>query len=259
MVCDQQPRLCIYEFLSALPDTEACRLGNRDELKKHGFPPKLADDGASPSKGSWFGKSSNSKPSFVRIGSIDLSGNVIAKLKSRPLQKTLTDVKFDLDTFDPLDDQIKLQSLENLAQTGRRGCTTEELYGLIQNYMGALLKQVVSDVLAEIADGGAHGTNDKVKRVVNLSKKSLTQYILDASEWSGNQVQDELSERLTKLGLFKNEMASKRAISMLTKQLQGSSKTMLSKNERLHYIYKNIFEKQDDPGGHGNNDNGSEM
>lgn len=228
---------------------------NWDELKKHGFPPQLADDDASRSKRTWFGKLSSFEPSFVRIGSIDLSGNVVAKLKSRPLQKTLTEVKYALDTFDPLDQQIKLQSLENLARTGRRGCTTEELYGLIQNYIGGLLQQLVGDVLTDIAAGGDE-TMDKVERVVTLSKKSLTQYIQDTSDWSGNHIQDKLSESLTKWGLFNNEIASKRAVSMFTKHLQQSSKTLLSKNDRLHYIYKNVFEKQDDLGGKGNSDSG---
>ncbi len=186
---------------------------------------------------------SNHGTSFVRIGSIDLSGNVIAKVKSRPLKKNLAEVTFALDTFDPLDDQIKIHSLEKLAKTGRRGCTTDELYTMIQSYIGGILKQVLADTVEDVAVGGGK-TRDKVESVVNVTKKSISKYINDASEWSGGQVQDKLAERLKKWGVTTNKVKSRQAISMIAKELLQSSDMGLSTGQRLQYIYKNILKEE---------------
>jgi hypothetical protein len=214
-------------------------LSNRNVLKKNGFPPELLY--ADYPEGS--GESSYS--SFVRIGSIDLKGNVVALLKSRPLKKDLAEVKFALDTFDSLDEQIKTQSLENLAKAGRRGCTTDELYTLIQTYVGGILKQVLIDTLEDVKGGGTK-THDSVDRVVTLTKKNVSKYFNDAGEWTGGKVEDKLAEGLQKWGV--NSAQSKQAASILAKQLQKSSGELLSKNEQLQDIYKKIpfFKGQDD-------------
>lgn len=213
-------------------------MSTRNVLKKNGFPPELPEE--DPKK---FGKSSSSS-SFVRIGSIDLSGNVVALLKSRPLKKNLAEVKFALDTFDTLDDQIKAQSLENLANTGKRGCTTEELYSLIQAYVGGILKQVLADTFDDVTGGGTK-TSDSVDRVVKLTKKSVSKYFNDAGEWTGEQVQNKLAERLQRWGASNDQ--SKQAASILAARLQQSSESLLSKNEKLQNIYKktSFFKKQD--------------
>lgn len=179
----------------------------------------------------------------MRIGRIDLSGDVIAKLKSRPLQKDLAEVKFDLDTFDSLDDQIKIQSLENLAGTGRRGCTTDELYVLIRNYIGGILMQVLADIFEDVTTGGS-ATLEKVERVVNLTKKSVSEYVNDTTDWSGKILQEKMAERLKKWGIRNDTVQNKQAISMLAKQLLQSSDGFLSRDERLQYVYKNILRKQ---------------
>lgn len=206
-------------------------------MKKNGFPPELpADTPSSKTK---------RYESFVRIGSIDLSGTVVALLKSKPLKKDLAEVKFALDTFDTLDEQIKTQSLENLASTGRRGCTTDELYTLIQNFMGGMIKQVLVDTFEDVAGGGTK-TFDRVDNVVKLTKKSISTYINDAGEWSGEQVQGKLKEQLEKMGIPTDNPQSKQALSLLAKSLQKSSNTMLSKNERLQQVYNNIFRDDED-------------
>lgn len=211
-------------------------ISNRNDLKKNGFPPELPEE--DPKKR---GKSGSS---FVRIGSIDLSGNVVALLKSRPLKKDLAEVKFALDTFDTLDEQIKSQSLENLAKTGRRGCTTDELYALIQAYVGGILKQVLTDTLADVSGGGTK-THDTVDRVVKLTKKSVSKYFSDTGEWTGEQVQNKLAEQFEKWGAGNTQ--SKQAASILAKRLQQSSETILSKNEQLQGIYKKTsFFKDED-------------
>ena len=214
---------------------------HRNELKKNGFPPELPAEDPAPKKR---GKA-KSNESFLRIGSIDLSGKVIALLKSKPLQKDLAEVKFALDTFDPLDEQIKARALENLAKTGRRGCTTDELYTLIQNFMGGILKQVLVDTFEEVTSGEGK-TFDKVDNVVKLTKKSVANYVNDAEKWSGEQVQKKLTSQLKKMGVSTDNPQSKQALSLLSKQLQQSSDSILSKNERLQSVYKNFFGGEDE-------------
>lgn len=143
----------------------------------------------------------------------------MAVMKSRPLKKELAEVRFALDTFDPLDDQIKAQSLENLANTGQRGCTTDELYTLIQKYVSGILKQVLADTFDDVTSGGTK-TSERMEKVVSLTKKSVSKYINESGEWSGQQLQDSLSSRLKKWGLTTDDEQSKQAVSILASRLK---------------------------------------
>ncbi len=173
---------------------------HRDELKKNGFPPELPDEQPAPSKKSGNKQTEVSSSSFVRIGSIDLSGNIVAILKSRPLKKDLAQVQFSLDTFDPLDEQIQVQALENLANTGRRGCTTDELYALIQRFVIGILKNSLLEAFDNVAIDGPQMPK-VVGKVVTLTKKSVSNYINEAGEWSGKELQERLSKGLRQWGL----------------------------------------------------------
>lgn len=215
----------------------------RNDLKKNGFPPELPDEDPTAKKRS----KAKKKESFVRIGSIDLSGKIVAQIKSRPLKKDLTEVKFALDAFDPLDEQIKTQSLENLAKTGRRGCTTDELYNLIQTFVGSMIKQALAETFEDVAGGGTK-TFDKVDNVVKLTRKSVTNYINDAGEWSEGQIQDKLNQSLAKWGVCTNSPEGKQALSLLSKKLHKSSNSMLSKNSIFQRVLNNLFRDEDDQG-----------
>ena len=129
-------------------------------------------------------------------------------MKSRPLKKELAHLQFSLDTFDPLDEKIKAQALENLANTGRRGCTTDELYALIQSVMTDILKKFLADIIDDFANDGAKITN-QVGNVYDLTKKSVSDYVTETGEWSGRQFHTKVSKRLLEWGLAEAEANSK--------------------------------------------------
>lgn len=190
--------------------------------------------------------SSSDSSSFVRIGSLDLKGKVVANIKSRPLKKDLAEAKLALDTFDALGQKIKTQSLENLASTGRRGCTTDELYTMVQKYVSGLIQDVLIEVLNDVAGGGTK-TLDNVDKVVKLSKKNVSKYFNEAGEWTGEQAQNKLAERLATLGLT-DDSQSKQAADFLAKKLKQSSDKLLSNNERLQGLYNNFVSSKDQQG-----------
>jgi hypothetical protein len=163
----------------------------REELKRNGFPPAFSEEDQTELEAD--------ETSFFRIGSIDLSGSITACIKSRPLNQEISVVHFDLDAFDPLDRDIQNQALENLAISGRRGCTTDELYVLLQSYFGRKLRQVLSETLEDLADGGKE-TFQEVNRVVSLTKNSISQYVESVGDWTEEQVQNKVAERLDEWG-----------------------------------------------------------
>lgn len=162
----------------------------RDELRKNGFPPGFLTEE---------GETSSQTNSFLRIGSIDLSGNITACIKSRPLKKELAEIKFELDAFDPLDREIRNQSMENLATLGRRGCNTDELYSLVQAYFMKIFRQILSETLEDLSKGGTD-TAKEVDRAINWTKDSLKKYVGDAGGWTGEQIQGKVAGRLEKWG-----------------------------------------------------------
>jgi hypothetical protein len=107
----------------------ACRLTIRDELKRLGFPPTLPPP---------------PEEELVRIGSIDLSGDICATLQSRPLKKEIAVIRLDMDSsLHDLDRDIRKRSEENLLQLGKRGCTPREVFDLIRTYVDRKSKQIV--------------------------------------------------------------------------------------------------------------------
>jgi hypothetical protein len=205
----------------------------RDKLQKNGFPPEFSEE-----------ESSSVTSSFLRIGSIDLSGTVIASLQSRPLKKEITSIKFDLDTLDPLDRDIKNQSMENLATLGRRGCTTEELYSLIQKYFGRMLRETLSDVLEDLAADGGKGKMEEVNRVVNLTKDSIAKYVDDAGDWTGEQVQKKLAEQLDEWGKSIDNLSDRQKSLLKFARRFGESKIT---DETLREEYKSVPSIQREP------------
>jgi hypothetical protein len=154
----------------------------RGELKKNGFPPEFPADDEKDTRGG----------TFLRIGSIDLSGDIRAYLKSRPLKKDIDVICWDLDALDELDGDIRRRSDENLVKFGKRGCTTDELYVLLQSFFGKKTRQFLADRLEDLSEGG----NEAVDRVISATRKTASQYADDASDWAGEKIHDALADRL---------------------------------------------------------------
>lgn len=209
----------------------------RNELEDAGFPPAMED--------SYDQQPASESSTFVRIGSIQLSGNVTSEIRSRPLDRSIADVAFPMNAFDELNAQIRNVSEANLVATGRRGCTTDQLYDLIRAYfMGKLrkfLQETAYDASAGSLSEDGSKTVQEAKKLFASARTAVKRYADDASKKTGDNIEDSLASRLEKLGVPSSreklsalrEMSSNAARSIDAKSLAG---TQLS---RLREAYQN--------------------
>jgi len=182
-------------------------LFRRSELKAAGFPPRLlvGDQDIIPTK---LGSKSET---FVRIGGIDLSGNITLSIRSRPVnQKLVPDFAFDLDMFDELDEKIQEASKKAKTETGRLGCTTEDLYDIIQSYFEARLKRLIQTAAVEIARGSLDPRSEvqsvqRVHKVMSGMKDAAINYAKSVGETVEDHLIHDVSRKLTELGLSQSE------------------------------------------------------
>lgn len=145
--------------------------------------------------------------SFVRIGSMDLSGNLKAEIRSRPLdgREVCAPWMLDLDTFDVMNTELQLLSDNNLVQTGRRGCTTLQLYDWLETYVGGKLRAALSATAFDLASQPfADADTDTVRRAkgfLNEARKTVFSYANHASKKSGRDLQDNVMGRLDAMGV----------------------------------------------------------
>jgi hypothetical protein len=165
----------------------------RNKLKESGFPPSLHTDEAQavPTKGG-----TTEQESFVRISSIDFSGNITCTLKSRPLKKDVAVIQFDLDALDELDRLIRSRSEENLINTGRRGCTTDEIYKILKQFFGRQLKDLAASNVEDILQGRQMSALEGIKRAWASTSNSASGYVDDAKDYTEEKLQGKLSESL---------------------------------------------------------------
>ena len=165
---------------------------NWDELQKLDFPPVLSDDTFSSTTGS------AADTSFIRIKSFNATGEVRLKLKSRPLSKELCDdVVLDLDKLSELNRQI-IKKANAAKRTGRVGCTTEELYEIIQAYVKDQIKALVKSILKD----PQYAVKD-VKNLLNKGKNVAKAYM----DGVGEKADDTLQKKIEKVtGLKKDDV-----------------------------------------------------
>jgi hypothetical protein len=174
---------------------------NRNELQDAGFPPAMiaetgGDEQSAPSTAS----------SFVRIGSMDLSGTLRIFIRSRPLDQELCPPwEVDLDTFDEWNTELQRLSNRNLVETGRRGCTTTQLYDWIEKYISAKVRSIVTSTAYDLASQpfaeDDTETVRKAKGFLNQAKNSAWSYARQASSKSGKDLQDNVMGRLETMGI----------------------------------------------------------
>lgn len=162
-------------------------------MKESGFPPSFHADEeqAVPTNGG-----TTEQESFVRISSIDFSGNITFILRSRPLKKDIAVLQLDLDTLDELDRAIRSRSEENLINTGRRGCTTDEIYKILKQFFGRKVKDLAYANVEDILQGRQASALESIKRAWASTTNSASDYVDDAKDFTEEKLQGKLSESL---------------------------------------------------------------
>eukprot|EP01083_Nonionella_stella_P259043 884779_1 len=177
---------------------------NWNELDDTGFPPKMYD----MVKSSSGYVRTSAASSFIRIGSISTTGEVRLHIKSRPLEKDLIPpVTFNMDIAKIINQEIQIAS--NRAQSdsldGRRGCTTEEVYQIIQSCFGQqaqdILKSVAGDLTMAAFKGSSRTVTD-AKRVWLEVKDVAAKYAKDVGDKTGQ----ELDRRFEKAGIGQHDL-----------------------------------------------------
>ena len=147
-----------------------------------GFPPKLVFD---PNAEESPNDSDQTLSSFVRIGSLDVEGNIRVKVISRALdgKEICPDFVFELNKLHDLTDRIKYASEEERRRTGRKGISTEELYNIIDEFFKHVLRKVLKSTAKDFARGafdpkyGNSKTVEETKRAF-MSLMRTTNHII---------------------------------------------------------------------------------
>lgn len=180
----------------------------RNVLKDGGFPPSMYTDEVEPVSTK---EGTPVQDSFVRVESVDFSGNITCTFRSRPLQKDIAVLQFDLDAFDELDRKIREQSDENLIQTGRKGCTTEELYSIVKTFFGRKIKDLAASNVEDVLQGRELSTLQDIKRAWSSTSSSAAEYADDAKGWTEEKLQGKLTD-IIRIGKRKAEKVTKNPI-----------------------------------------------
>jgi hypothetical protein len=165
-------------------------------LQKYGFPPKLYN--------STYSEDVTDKSTFLRIGSIDLGSEVKLRIKSRPLQQNLCqDLVLDLKMLKDLNEDIHAATEE--MSDGRRGCTTEKLYKIIELHFAKKLKSILKATAFDVLRGQVSPDTESqtIRHARNAfvgTKDNVAKYVNDAKETTIGQVEKKLSRKLEEWG-----------------------------------------------------------
>jgi hypothetical protein len=202
---------------------------NWNELKENGFPPTMAVSDTIEKRSSTKETPTNS---FIRFSSIDLSGNATVEVASRPLRKDIGVVTLDMDVTDSVNAEIRKLSKSNKARTGRPGCTTTELADLLESYFSQQIRKYLSSSLKDLAHhpGAAVRGAD---RILIQTSDTILGYAGDASRKTGEDIQDAVSDRLSRWGFNADQIAALKERSWdAAKNVNTESLTERLKNTR---------------------------
>jgi hypothetical protein len=210
---------------------------NWNELEDAGFPPAMEYYETEE-------ESSAESSTFVRIGSVDLSGKVRLEISSRPLERPITTIVYGLDTLQDLNNEIREVSETNLADTGRRGCTMDEMYIILQTYFAGRIRNFLRDAAYDVTassllDKGS--TTIKEARCLLASASDVIKnYADDVGRKKGDDLQELLAIRLDKLGLPspREKLSTLREISLQAARNIDTKKLAAGQWERLQVAYE---------------------
>jgi hypothetical protein len=172
----------------------------RNKLQEIGFPPYF--EGEDVEK-----KSTSSSSTFVRVSSLDLSGNVTLHIHSKPLDRPIVeDVKFDLKAIAELNSILRRRAL--IGSGGRKGSTTDEVYEIIEQYFESkifqLLQHTALDLSKSFLKGDPLNSSDTVqttKKLVIGARDKLVQYGIGAGAKTGERMWQVIGDSLRKRGI----------------------------------------------------------
>lgn len=210
---------------------------NWNELEDAGFPPAMEYYETEE-------ESSAESSTFVRIGSVDLSGKVRLEISSRPLERPITTIVYGLDTLQDLNNEIREVSETNLADTGRRGCTMDEMYIILQTYFAGRIRNFLRDAAYDVTassllDKGS--TTIKEARCLLASASDVIKnYADDVGRKKGDDLQELLAIRLDKLGLPspREKLSTLREMSLQAARNIDAKKLAAGQWERLQVAYE---------------------
>ena len=179
-------------------------------MNESGFPPEILWSNHSEDEETVELKSSDS---LVRIGSLDLTGNVTIQIRSRPLEKDIVPtLVLDFGMLDDWNRRI-IQMASQKKQTNHRyyddGCTTDEILSLmvefVQEKVDHLLQDVAVDLFTNIL---LEDTIEKSifvqhgKKIVQGLQDSAEQYMKSLAEQTGTKVGKHIANKLNAWGLI---------------------------------------------------------
>lgn len=173
-------------------------LPDRNELQDAGFPPTFYEyDEESKST------CSTSAPSFVRVGDVKMPTIIHFKVRSKSLNKQLADIEIPLDKLKDLRQMIQDAAKNAAEQNDRKGCTTDELYEILQSFFARQLQELLKFTIADLA---FHGTTEsttvrEIKRAWSGVKNTMIDYAKDAGDKTVN-------DNLAKFGLNQDQIDS---------------------------------------------------
>jgi hypothetical protein len=180
----------LVEFLNVLLTKT-----NWNELQDYGFPPSTTETATTTQDDDV--DASKTVNSFIRFNSIDLSKNMTVTVKSRPLKKDLRIFRFDMDDTDDFNTLIQQASDLNLLETGRRGCSIDELVLLLKNYMVKKVRSFAIDKAQDVAfDAGS-----SLEEADRLLTQAVMDYTGDAGRKAGKELHKVVEAKLNKWGV----------------------------------------------------------
>lgn len=209
---------------------------NWNELEDAGFPPAMEYYETEE-------ESSVMSSTFVRIGTVDLSGNVRLEISSRPLERPITTIVYDLDMLQDLNIEIRKVSEKNLAITGRRGCTTDEMYTTLQTYFAGRIRNFLRDAAYDVTASSLldveSTTIKKARRLLASASDVIKNYADDVGRKKGDDLQELLAIRLDKLGLPlpREKLSTLREMSLQAARNVDAKKLAANQWERLRMTY----------------------
>ncbi len=169
-------------------------------MKDRGFPPELS---VVPDDGDAKKYESSTSSSSVRIGSISTTGEVRLRIRSRPLDKDLIPlIIFNfLSLAQAINEEIKRSSLQTEKETGRRGCTVDEVECIIQNFFTRQVQELLQKTALD-ATSATRAVND-AKKVLHGAKDAAVNYVKSV----GGKTEEQFDEGLRQFGITNADAA----------------------------------------------------